>query len=207
MRITVLLITLLALSGCGLSPQLIQIHPELARAAENLGQNTAVNLSVVDQRSNAAFGTRGGLYKDTALIRPAEDFTTIIASALKQALQERGYNAYNPGDDAMALDIRVARLDYVPEAGSVVNKVEVNAEIQAIAQNASGDRYTGTYKTGNTYEQPLTPSASRNEQMINEVLQRALDKVLADTALHAFLTGQQTADDAPAEGTTDTVAE
>ena len=190
MRMATLLITVLTLAGCGLSPQLIQIHPELARSADNIGQNQAVRLAVVDQRSDQAFGTRGGVYKDTALIRPANNLTAAVEAAVKQALQERGYNAYNPGDTGMTLDVRLKSLDYVPEAGSVVNRVEVNAVIQSLAQNPAGDQYTGTYKTGNTYEQPLTPSAARNEQMINEVLQRALDKLLADGKLHAFLTGQ-----------------
>ena len=190
MRIAILLIITLGLTGCGLSPQLIEIHPELSRAAENLGQNQAVKLAVVDQRDSEAFGTRGGVYKETALIRPANDLTEAVKAVVRQALQERGYNAYNPGEQAMALDVRLVQLDYVPEAGSVVNRVDVNAAVQAVAQNPSGDKYTATYKTGNTYEQPLTPSASRNELMINEVLQRALDKLLADAQLHDFLTGQ-----------------
>ena len=190
MRVFALLVTTLALAGCGLSPQLIQIHPEMARAADNIGQNQAVRLAVVDQRESEAFGTRGGVYKETALIRPANDISEAVASSVKQALQERGYNAYNPGDNAMSLDVRLVSLDYVPEAGSVVNRVEVSTVIRSVAQSPAGDEYTGTYKTGNTYEQPLTPSAARNEQMINEVLQRALDKLMADPQLHAFLAGK-----------------
>ena len=71
MRMATLLITVLTLAGCGLSPQLIQIHPELARSADNIGQNQAGRLAGGDQRSDQAFGTRGGVYKDTARIRPA----------------------------------------------------------------------------------------------------------------------------------------
>lgn len=189
MRFLAPLILTLSLAGCGLSPQLVQIHPELERGSGNLGQNQAVAVSVSDLRDSEAFGTRGGLYKETALIRAANDIQAETLAAVRQALQERGYNAFNPAEGAQTLDVRISKLDYVPEAGSVVNRVEVTAVIEAVASRTDGSTFSGRYQAGNTYEQPLTPSASRNEMMINDVLQRSLNKMLADPGLHGFLNG------------------
>ena len=86
--------------------------------------------------------------------------------------------------------MRIATLSYVPEEGSVVNRVEVNTVIEALARNPQGDEYKGVYRAGNTYEQPLTPSAARNEMMINEVLNRALKQLLADPKLLSFMAAQ-----------------
>lgn len=189
MRILTALLTLALLAGCGgLSPQRIDVQPSLSRGESNLGNNSAVNLTVVDQRSSNDFGTRGGFYRDTALIQPANDVAASLGEALKRALQERGYNAYNPGENSTALEVRLVELRYVPEAGTVVNRVDITGVIDVRA--SQGERsYSNSYRHGNTYEQPLTPSASRNEIMINEVTTALLERLLADERLHAFLNG------------------
>ncbi|MDF1780949.1 MAG: YajG family lipoprotein [Alcanivoracaceae bacterium] len=179
----------LGLTACALSPQVIEVKPTPKVDSQNIGNNTPVAVSATDQRSDSAFGTRGGIYGDTSLIRPADDIPQVLISAVKKGLQAQGFNAYNPTDNASGLDIRLKELSYVPESGSIVNRVEVKAVIEAAAINAAGDKYVGTYSTGNTYEQPVTPSAKRNEEMINEVLSRGLTKMFADPNLTRFLTG------------------
>lgn len=189
MRILTALLTLVLLAGCGgLSPQRIDVQPTLSRGENNIGNNRAVSVKVIDQRGNSEFGTRGGFYRDTALIQPANDVAASVAEALKRALQERGYNAYNPGENSTTLEVRLADLRYVPEAGTVVNRVEITAVLDVRA--SEGERaYSNSYRHGNTYEQPLTPSAARNEVMINEVATAVLERLLADDKLHAFLNG------------------
>lgn len=187
MRHLIAALIALSLTGCGLSPQVIEIAPSLAASSDNLGNNKPVSVSVIDRREHSEFGTRGGVYSETSLIRAANDVPAAVADAVKKALQARGYNAFNPGDDSRKLEVNITTLEYIPEAGHVINQVRVNARLKAVASNAAGDSYTGVYRTSNDYSQPLTPTASKNEQMINEVLQRALDKLLADQDLHNFL--------------------
>jgi uncharacterized lipoprotein len=177
----------LILTGCGLSPQVIEIAPSPAPSSENMGNNQPVAVRVVDQREHTQFGTRGGVYSETSLIRPANDVPQAVTEVLKKALQSRGYNAFNPGDDSRKLEVRITTLEYIPEAGHVINEVRVNARLKAVANNTDGDTYTGVYRTSSDFNQPLTPTARQNERMINEVLERALDKLLADPALHEFL--------------------
>ena len=126
------------------------------------------------------------------LIRPANDMTGAITLAVRQGLQQQGFNAYNPGGGGTEMEVRVVEFSYVPEAGSVVNRVEVKTEIHALARNNRGDEFRGVYRAGNTYEQPLTPTAARNQMMLNEVLNRALGQLLADDKLLNFLSGSIT---------------
>jgi uncharacterized lipoprotein len=178
-----------SLSACALSPQMIDIVPKPEVVTRNAGNNEAVRVSTLDQRSSPAFGTRGGVYGDTSLIRAGNDMPGAITLAVRQGLQQQGFNAYNPGGQASDLDVRIVEFSYVPEEGSVVNRVEVKAELHAIARNQRGDEFRGVYRAGNTYEQPLTPTASRNQMMLNEVLDRALRQLLADDKLLNFLSG------------------
>lgn len=181
---------LFTLQACALSPQMVELKPSADVTARNLGNNKAIVVSGTDQRDTEAFGTRGGIYGSTSLIRPANDVTQSIISATQKGLQSQGFNAYTPVEGATTLDVRLKELSYVPEKGSVVNSVEVKAIIEAAARNAAGDEYIGTYSAGNVYEQPLTPSAERNETMINEVLNRALKQMLIDPKLLNFAAAQ-----------------
>lgn len=181
------------LSACALSPQMIDIVPKPEVVTRNAGNNQAVSVSTVDQRSNPEFGTRGGVYGETSLLRASNDMTGAITLAVRQGLQQQGFNAYNPADSASALEVRIVEFSYIPEEGSVVNRVDVKTEIHAVALNNQGDEFRGVYRAGNTYEQPLTPSAKRNMMMLNEVLDRALRQLLADDKLLTFLSGSITA--------------
>lgn len=189
MRSLVPFVLCLALSACALSPQTVQIQPQPEVQHRNLGNNQAVSVSATDQRPQQAFGSRGGIYGNTSLIRPANDVVQALITAVKRNLQSLGFNAYNAGSDAVNLDVQLKELSYVPEAGSVVNRVEITAVIVGQARNARGDEYIGTYKAGNTYEQPLTPTARQNEERLNEVLGRALQQMLTDPKMLSFLAG------------------
>lgn len=180
------------LSACALSPQVIDVIPKPEVTSRNIGNNAAVSISTNDQRARPEFGTRGGVYGDTSLLRADNDMSGAITLALRQGLQQQGFNAYNPTAGAAELEVRIIEFSYVPEEGSVVNRVDVQTELQALARNDRGDEFRGVYRAGNAYEQPLTPSAKRNKMMLNEVLNRALAKLLADDQLLNFLSGNIT---------------
>jgi uncharacterized lipoprotein len=179
----------LGLTACALSPQMINIEPKPEIVTRNSGNNEPVNVRTTDQRSSPAFGTRGGVYGDTSLIRPANNLADAITVAVRQGLQQQGFNAYNPASNATELDVRIMEFSYVPEEGSVVNRVEVRTELHAVARNQRGEEFRGVYRAGNTYEQPLTPTAKRNQMMLNEVVSRGLRQLLSDDKLLTFLSG------------------
>lgn len=180
------------LSACALSPQTIDVVPKPEVISRNIGNNAAIGIATSDQRASAEFGTRGGIYGATSLLRADNDMSGAITLAVRQGLQQQGFNAYNPAAGAAELEVRIVEFSYIPEDGSVVNRVDVQTELQALARNDRGDEFRGVYRAGNTYEQPLTPSAKRNKMMINDVLNRALSKLLADDQLLNFLSGNIT---------------
>ncbi|EKF74476.1 lipoprotein [Alcanivorax hongdengensis A-11-3] len=175
-------------SACALSPQQIDVSPKADVQTANVGHNQPVQVIAVDSRDQQAFGTRGGVYKETALVRPANDVKDAIAQAVRQGLQEQGFNAFNPGPDATRLEVRLEQLDYIPEDGSVVNEVTLNLNL--LAEASRGDViHTGTYKSSVVNDVPFTPSAGRNQKMVNDILSGALTRLLNDPKMQAFLAG------------------
>lgn len=175
-------------SGCALSPQRIEIEPSPQIQPANLGHNQPVQVIAVDSRGQKAFGSRGGVYKDTALVQPANDVRAAITTSVSQGLQSLGFNAFNPGADATTLEVRLEQLDYTPEEGSVVNRVNLSLTLMAEARR--GDTtHTGVYKSHTEHKLPFTPSAARNQEMVNDILSRSIERLLNDQKMIDFLAG------------------
>ncbi|MCG8438101.1 MAG: YajG family lipoprotein [Pseudomonadales bacterium] len=188
----VLLLTLsAAFAGCALSPQSIDVQPVADVEAANIGQNKPVLVYAVDSRDQLAFGTRGGVYKETSLVQPANDVKTAVEEAVRQGLQTQGFNAFNPGDDATRLEVRLEQLDYVPEEGSVVNSVTLTLTLEGVASRDE-ITHTGTYRSSVKHDLPLTPTAKRNGEMVNAILSGAITRMLNDPEMQAFLAGNDT---------------
>ena len=82
-------------------------------------------------------------------------------------------------------------MDYVPEEGSVINQVTLTLTL--LAEASRGDViHTGTYKRSVEHDLPLTPSASRNQQMVNDILSGAINRLLKDPEMLSFLAGNDT---------------
>lgn len=176
------------LTACGLSPQVVNLSPSPQVESTNVGQNYAVSVLARDARDGDAFGSRGGIYPETSLIRPGNDVPKAIYDAVTRGLQTQGFNAYNPTDGATHLEVRLLELKYVPGTGNVVNRVEVSALVEASASRGQLE-HTGRYQSSVTHDMPMTPSARRNEDMINDVLERTLARLLADPKMLSFLAG------------------
>lgn len=187
-RLASLSCLVLLLSACGLSPQVVNVAPSPQADSGTNGRNAPVRVEVHDERPQQHIGSRGGVYPDTSLIRPANNVAKALYDAVTRSLQSMGYNALNPGDAATELQLRLTELSYVPAEGAVVNKVVITAKLEATARRGSAE-HIGRYQSSVTHETPLTPSASRNEQMINDVLERTLNRLLVDPKMRAFLAG------------------
>lgn len=183
--------TALLLGGCALSPQQINVQPAPQVSSGNLGHNQAVKVIAVDSRGQLAFGSRGGVYADSATIAPANDVRQAIADAVRQGLQKLGFNAYNPGDAATTLEVRLEELSYTPEQGAVVNQVTLKLKLRAVATRGN-TTHTGTYQSNVVHKSLFTPSQADNQTMINDILGEAIQRMLGDPSMSAFLAGNDT---------------
>lgn len=176
------------LAGCALSPQRVEIQPDIELASANLGHNQPVNVIAVDARDSKAFGTRGGVYADSATIMPANDVDQAIADAVRRGLQSLGFNAYNPGTGATTLEVRLEKLEYVPQPDALLSKVRLNLTLSAIAKR-DNVTHTATYESSATRQFLFTPSQGTNQDLINGILGKTIQRMLNDPEMIRFLAG------------------
>lgn len=172
------------LSACALSPQQVALTPTLqAGQPVASGRNQALRVVGNDKRESAVIGSRGGLYGQTSLIRATNDVAAEMATLVRNHFQSRGFNTLNAPGNAPELAVNLVTLGYTPAEGYVINRVVVDASIQAVLTRGTGDAFTRTYTSSVTFEQPVTPTAERNQTMLNEVLSRCLNQLTQDGLL------------------------
>lgn len=175
-----LLLGVLALGACALSPQVVPVQPVIDHAAlPRDGGSDTVSLSVADARANAVLGYRGGVY-DTATVTMAADLPARLRDQIAQALSARGFKvaaAEAPGN--LALHVDVTAMTYTVTQGQVTRTVEVSTAIKCRARIGDVTR-TNEYKDARTKEFVKPPTESQNEALVNESVAAALQRMLAD---------------------------
>lgn len=178
----------LLLTGCALSPQALTIDPLIVDAAPQArGAGLPLDLRVVDARPAEDIGTRGGVYRDSSRIQPANDIADAIRSRMVEALKARGYAI---GTEAADRSVRLAveQLTYDVPEGRVATAAEISVAIRASAEHGR-ERYETVYRSAMNRKFPVPPTAEQNAAWINEVLGETLQRFLDDPKIHAFLRG------------------
>jgi uncharacterized lipoprotein len=157
-----------------------------------IGRNRPLALEVTDARDSPVFGSRGGLYGETALLTPR----TEVAQSLRQALGERlaaaGFRIVTADTpDSVSLDVRIQQLDYrldtpAGPGGGVVNDARAEAVLDAILTNA-GRSHGARYQASSVRRVVGYPSEADNAALLNEVVAQSLRQLLQDPQLLALL--------------------
>jgi uncharacterized lipoprotein len=175
----------LFLAACGLSPQIVTIDPELTHAkGKSLSIGSSFNLLVTDTRQSQVLGQRGGVYKDTSIIKTEGDITAKIKQKLTDAFIKSGFTI-DPSA-ATLLDVSIVKLSYQGHGETRIGEIEVSAEILATATN-SGAKFTKSYKASRKKEVLKAPDEKKNEAMINEIFSSVVQRVLDDDELLSYL--------------------
>src|SRR5258705_2307961 len=77
-------------AGCVFTPQAVNLRPQVQATTGLSGQGRSVLVTVVDERPRSTLGTRGvrGVGADLTL---AQDFPTVVRSAVSDGLQRQGF--------------------------------------------------------------------------------------------------------------------
>lgn len=181
---------LLLLNACALSPQTVVIDPELSVVTQGTGEkDIRLSLEVVDPRTTDVIGQRGGVYKTTSDIRTDPGMTTTLRKKLATAFGNLGYQVVTPDEAARArLLVEIAELTYVAHQEELIDTIETRVVIRTTCWKGSG-QYGSTYRVTHKKEVIKAPSEEKNEELVNNVIARALDKMLSDGELIAFIDG------------------
>jgi len=183
-------ILFLLLNGCALSPQTVVIDPELSVVTRSTAaQDIRLSLEVIDPRTTDVIGQRGGVYETTSDIRTDPGMTATVRNTLATALGNLGYLVVSPDEAARArLVVEIAELAYVAHQEELIDTIETRVAVRATCRKGS-EQYGSTYRVTHKKEVIKAPSEKKNEELVNGVIARALDKMLSDEELIAFIDG------------------
>ncbi|MEX2260091.1 MAG: YajG family lipoprotein [Woeseia sp.] len=178
------LIALIFLGGCAFTPMEVQLAPNTAVSASDIGHGHTVYLTVFDERASTSVGNRGSAYMKGAQITLADDLSAVVQSAVSEMLTVKGFQmAYQQPEiphAALRLDIR--GLSYETSTGFWTGGVEVTAALKATAQNAV-ENYENFYRYDNEDRVVVVPGAEANSERINAALDSVLQQLMADRKL------------------------
>jgi uncharacterized lipoprotein len=179
---TALLIPLLVLTGCALSPQTVTIMPDIKVAnANNDQQQKTIQIGVNDARANKIIGTRGGIYADTSAITADADITQSVRNSLTAAYRVLGYNVLNSGANVQII-VDITDLKYNATGETTIRAVDTAAALKATCQS-------GTYVVTNEYritdkaDVLKPPTVGENQDYINETLSSTLQRLVNDASI------------------------
>ena len=172
----------LVLGGCALSPQIVDIspRPDVPDGTSVANANT-IGIEVNDARGSREIGSRGGIYRDTATISTAGGMTRSLRNIIAGAFATLGYTVVASGADA-TLTVDVTELRYNAQGDNNVRKVETVAALATTCRNG-GFTQTNNYRVTDAKDVLKAPSGGANEEMINQTLASALERMFNDNRL------------------------
>lgn len=182
-RLFLLTTAALLCAACALSPQIVQLDPEIDLVAEApRGNGRTIALRVIDARADNIVGSRGGVY-DTAYIRTAPDLVDKVHAALRRGYETLGFRVV-AADAPADIALRVELTDFSYEAGGaeLVRGVKTGVSVRGTGTQG-GRTVTGDYREGAGRDVLLAPSGDTNERRLNEDLSAVLRRLVADRRL------------------------
>ncbi len=177
----------MALGGCILGPQTVEVVPDIKVAERTDQLSGPVAVTVYDERTTPQLGTRGGIYKTTNFIYLDEQFAHSIKTAVDNALQSMGMEPVS-STDVPQVQVYMDELSYTVPYGDYVSGVDLKAAIR-VEILKEGRRYAGRYVSEDHYRTIKAPSDSQNEEMVNTIINKVLARAMDDQALLNFLGG------------------
>lgn len=186
-----LLVGLLVLAACAQSPQKIALAPQFAAVEQQVGQQRPLHVRVSDARSDKVLGSRGGVYRDTAVFTLADGLSSAVQPALQKHLAAMGFDVDSLSADTVDLHVLFDSLVYNhPKEGGVGHDMDMAAEVRVEARRENGDSYQGRYRVNRQQKFFNAPAAPQNEELVNELVVEVLTNMLADPKLMSFLLQQ-----------------
>lgn len=178
--------SMLTLTGCAISPQLMPIVPQSEQnfPAASAGRDV-LKLTVLDARSTPVLGTLGGTYDDSATLSASNDIVADLEQLLGDRLAAAGYRLQS-SSEAIEFRVTLEQLEYERVAGTLGSEVQVRAVLRLVVDE--GRRFIErTYRSSPSQTRITRPTALDNKTYLEQGLNSSLDRLLQDASVHEFL--------------------
>ncbi|KAF7772213.1 putative lipoprotein [Pseudoalteromonas citrea] len=184
LKLCILFISLLALSGCATQPKSVILNP-IYTSGKVSQINTSMQANVIDHRITNF--TIKVLNQEPAVYLPDASLPLKVQSAFANALTSNGATVITSSNRKITLKINAFHSKITESLTQ--HESNATADWQVIAShnnNTFEKRYTGQSKiTG-----PLKHDQAKVETQLNGLIQKMLTRIVSDQALIDFLQGQ-----------------
>ncbi|MEW6289124.1 MAG: YajG family lipoprotein [Thermodesulfobacteriota bacterium] len=174
-------------SSCALTPQQVNIKPDVQVRSTNIGQNKKITLTTVDERLSSTIGNRGvaGFGAD---ITSAGDVAQIVESAIIEGLNKQGFDTSGSLEsDPRELRVEIRNLEYSLKPGIFTGTLRTECALKGIC-NINGKRqYEHLYRGGSEEQVLVAQFAEENANHINKALTQVIVELLDDSNLTSCL--------------------
>lgn len=179
----------LSLTACALSPQTVRIDPELKLPEEtSVTTNTRFALTVTDSRKSPVLGQRGGVYKESAIIKTEGNISERVRSNLILLFEKAGYNIDESAVTRM--NVAIVELSYQGYGEYRISEVEVAAKVSVTITSPAGN-ISKNFNASHKKEVLNAPSEEKNAELINDILSSVIQPVLNDITLLEYIEKNQ----------------
>lgn len=172
----VMIAAVMALAACAPTRQMVNLAPQIPQAEASVNPELNIALQVEDVRGDPRLGQRG----DVALYTQ-QDVSYLLHEALAPALAARRIQIV-AGENPRTLTVLIKSLKLESAGGHWT----AEAELGSVAHNGMA-QYKANYRVEKDKKTLLNPGAREAEQILNELLNNALQKLVNDAGLVAFL--------------------
>ena len=184
-----LLVFLSLTSACAFNAQSINISPVMSLSSSDLGKGKDVLLSVVDERPKQIIGHRGTAYGAAAEITSSQDVAVVIREKVSTGLSSKGFHVVTgSGQATTSMKVEIRLIEYTTSAGFWTGGIHTRAAFKGICKNGRQE-YENIYRQENEERVVVVPTAETNEQLINQVVGQALEKIFRDEQILGCLAG------------------
>lgn len=180
-----LITSITLLSGCALSPQAVDIYPQVQVTGPAYGQGRQISVEVNDQRAIQALGSRGGVYGNTSTITINNNLAAAVQTAAQNALQQLGFNGNSSAKPAQMV-ISIETLTYDTTQNKLIYNVALEAVLK-VTTTVDGSIHEGSYTTLGKHQFGQAPDAAKNASIINKLLSDTIDRAFSDPNLARFM--------------------
>lgn len=187
-KVILILICFSGMVACADKPQSVKLIPDVPVIESSQGKGKLIRVKVVDRRPNNVIGYRSSSsISNGGEITLSQSLEKLVLYESIKGLIKKGFNPLvcKP-DESPVLTIDIQEFRYYTTTSFWTGAVHTQATLKAKSV-INNRHYENTYTVGNEKKNVVISTAAQNEQIINEMLNDILKKLLDDNQLIDFM--------------------
>ena len=181
------LVSTLVLSACATTPPApVTLMPTAVFTSQPWANNTALNLTCVDQASNSYIAViDNGSTENVQIIQPQQPISLTLRQALAQQLTGQGFSITNNATSTMTVKVEKALVTV--NQGLVKYNMHSDLQLQLMVNTPAG-QFSKRYSGRSSREDALTASNKDIATSMNKLMNSVLNEIANDSELNKYLT-------------------